>query len=573
MNFDDFSPESILTAEAVRTIAILLVSSTFMDKSLLKKYIRKFNRFISDFEEPLDYNNYKMRKERLRIKVLDIVRKHFAVMSEGIKKKISIWEYLNYMNISTDYMKSSTKNYFKLLSFRGNFALVQSNYSDYSDYSIQINNKRRDFYLYTNHACLYYREKLSKVRSNLVSSLRFVTTVYMSDNDLCDFETTHMVNLKKIVLSSNDITELDLSKNILLEHLDVSKNRLKHLNLSKNTKLLYLDVDSNCLDYVNCIACRELQYIDLSRNPDISCSVLKRLDRFKSLKNFKMIQGLSFRDKKHIGMEKLKHINVCILQYASVDVIRMKNLTELELHDVTINDLILTNSKNLKYLELVSVDLDTLDLSKNTKLKNLDFHHVNGVKFLDLRNNNKLTSIKIQGGQLKYLYVADKPNLTYLDVRSRKIKKLRVENCPNVKNLYIDIDVSYYKFVNMDLSKLHPTFYRNARYVSIGSLRRFNLRHRSSYYDNRFVNYNISSYLLICDCRKMSYGTISFHNSLFKCIKIGRTIEGSFIENLQSEYPNKKFKYAHRPLAPFISTDLYGYSNAGYRKQKLITSY
>ena len=165
---------------------------------------------------------------------------------------------------------------------------------------------------------------------------------------------------------------------------------------------------------------------------------------------------------------QVKSINVSSMSDPTVcdEIGFFRNLEELKCSRNGITYLDVSNNPKLTYLGCYYNELTSLDVSNNTALTELDCDN-NQLTSLDVSNNTALYDLRCDGNQLtsfvvtnhsslSKLNIANNPKLTSLDCSNNILSSLTLTGCTALKSL----DCNKNRMTKLDISSFFPTLTR-----------------------------------------------------------------------------------------------------------------
>ncbi len=205
-------------------------------------------------------------------------------------------------------------------------------------------------------------------------------------NQVIEIDISHNTQLFMVDLSQNNLTSIDVSKNAKLKTVMLSGNKLSKVDVSNNSELEWLDAEDNKLTGEFTLVNPELYRLNLSGN---------------KLTKVNMPSGI-------------RDLELANNQLESLDLSKLKVLSELNLDANQLSYLDLSHNKNLAALYAGNNRLSTIDLTANSKLEIL-FLPNNKLKKIDLRKQVNLIELNLLNNSLKIVDVSKSENLEFFE--------------------------------------------------------------------------------------------------------------------------------------------------------------
>ena len=214
-------------------------------------------------------------------------------------------------------------------------------------------------------------------------------------------------NVTNINCSNKNITSLDGIEHFTnLRTLNCANNNIKEINLNSMSQLTTLSCSNNPIESLivdGCSSLATLSIVNASINSISGKKVI--IDGYeKSSKFVFSANGIPFTDFSFTNSNSIEGLEIYGDFTKSFNVYNVINVSELEvghinvevldLHNLSISSLDLTNNTNLKELYVYNTKLEILNLSKNTLLTKLNLSD-NQLKSINLRYNTLLTELFI----------------------------------------------------------------------------------------------------------------------------------------------------------------------------------
>lgn len=247
-----------------------------------------------------------------------------------------------------------------------------------------------------------------------------------------------LTSLKKLAIYNADIAQISCDKLPELEKLT-----LYDLDNVKSLKPVGKKLKSLCVEDAD-----KLTTLDMAK-----ASVLKTL----AVQNNDSLAKITFAKKnaaitriQYTGNKNLKKLNLNTLT----------NLKTLLLDDPALTTMTITKCKKLSTLTINKAKkLKALDLGKNKNLKNFSAFDIAKISAFDLRNNNKLDFLWLEGKNVKTFRLG-KNKIAFLTIINTNLKNIDLGKV-NKKTLK-DLNIAY----NKKLKKINVRSFKNLESVT-----------------------------------------------------------------------------------------------------------
>ena len=318
------------------------------------------------------------------------------------------------------------------------------------------------------------------IPSGIIESVTSLTFSFGSGNKINSIKGIEKFkNLEKLTCSYQNIKEADLSKNTKLTEINFFDNRTEKLILS-NPKLIKLSCYGNNIENLDIKDCENLIRLDVHKNKisniDLSKNInlnyidlsLNKISEIK-LNNNSKVKLLKLNDNESLGSldisknGEINYLDISRTSIKNLDLTLNPKLENLRTEECDIEKYELGKNPLLTALTITSnTKLKKLDLGLNTKLEHIQLKGCNNLDDLNIINCSDLSSVNIEGTNLKSLDLSNAKNLDSLQVKKSNFgyinlnKEASVRDLvelpfPNTHNINIDSNINY-----IDLSSLFP---------------------------------------------------------------------------------------------------------------------
>ncbi len=231
-------------------------------------------------------------------------------------------------------------------------------------------------------------------------------------------------NVTNINCANRTITSLEgIEYFVNLKSLNCSNNEIKEINLKSMSKLTTLNCYGNPIETLildDCTALTSLSIINATTNSMSSRSVM--IDGYEGATQFMFSsKGAGFISFSFINSNTVKNLEVAGDFTKSLNVYNVPGIVELHVGDV-----------NVEVMDLHNLNLTTIDLTNNINLKELYLHN-NQLSSINLSKNTQLTKLNLSDNELQSINVRLNNLLTELKVNNNSsISTLNIDN-----NLYL----------------------------------------------------------------------------------------------------------------------------------------
>ena len=319
-----------------------------------------------------------------------------------------------------------------------------------------------------NNTITIHRSKFGLVLNKDVRVINFIDPYFKAsvvdqydDNLDGEIDYTEAENVTSINCSNMGVTSLGgIEHFVNLRSLNCSNNTIKEINLSQKNRLTTLNCHNNPIEILNVDNCTSLTALSIINATTNSISSKKvNIDGYNGADTFDFsAKGTYFTDFSFVNSDVIKTLKVAGDFTKSLNIYNVPNVTELavgqinvevmDLHNLNLSSLDLTNNTNLKELYLQNNKLTSLNLSKNTKLTKLNLSD-NKLQSINIRNNTLLTeficsnnssvsTLNIDNNLYLQILEAEGLSISTIDMSQQSsLKDVKLRNNRNLQSMII----------------------------------------------------------------------------------------------------------------------------------------